>query len=102
MSKTSFVVGEHQYLAKMVASILNAKDHNFEKTFFASETVCLKRTDRGSCIGFVAGGEINDSVLAFTHAVRWKKALAAAMTCWSCPRKRGHRPSRVPIHVLGK
>ena len=63
MSKTSFVVGEHQYLAKMAASILNAKDRNLEETFFALETVCLKHTGWGSGIGFVASGENNDSVL---------------------------------------
>ena len=72
--KDFFVVGDHWYLAKMAASILEPKDRNLiERVIlfllrnqFVTSTLCesggIFQVEQGSGIGFVASGEISDSV----------------------------------------
>ena len=69
-----FVVGDHWYLARMAASILEPKDRNLiERVIlfllrnqFVTSTLCessgIFQVEEGSGIGFVASGEISDSV----------------------------------------
>ena len=72
--KDFFVVGDHWYLAKMAASILEPKDRNLMERVilfllrnqFVTSTLCesgrIFQVEQGSGIGFVASGEISDSV----------------------------------------
>ena len=72
--KDFFVVGDHRYLARMAASILEPNDRNLIERLilfllrnqFVTSTLCESRgifqVDQVSSIGFVASGEIGDSV----------------------------------------
>ena len=72
--KDFVVVGDHWYLARMAASILEPKDRNLTEkiillllrtqlvTSTLSESGRVFQLEQGSDIGFVASGEISDSV----------------------------------------
>ena len=72
--KDFFEVGDHRYLARMAASILKPKDRNLKERVIlfllrnqsVTSTLCesggIFQVEQGSGIGFVASGEIGDSV----------------------------------------